>query len=320
MKNFLRKLKLSRVDLVPAGANPGAHIALYKAQTKTEDGKAFPASDYAYVPDPENPSKWKLRLTAEPYGEPDPRIIGAAVAAFGKEFRGQEVQIPQSDLSEVKRKVLQAWLKTHPDLDSADAPEILKEKIMPENQNMDEQSTKEPGIEELKAEIERLKAENEKLKAELSSKSDDEVEKSETEIVEDSDVRKELDATKAQLAEMQKAQEFAECVAKAKDYEELGQPKEVAKLLMASDKHFSDDEKALFSQLLKSAKEQVQKGALFSRLSKDVAEPAGWEDRLAEAARDRVAKGDAKTVEQAKVAIMSENNELRKEFTESLRS
>ena len=87
-----------------------AGISMNKAKGgKTEDGKVFPASDYAYVPDPEKPSTWKLRLTATPGGEPDARIVGAALAALGPGYRGNKVEIPEADLAGVKNKVRSAW-------------------------------------------------------------------------------------------------------------------------------------------------------------------------------------------------------------------
>ena len=95
--------------------------------TKTEDGKAFPASDYAYVPDASKPSTWKLRLTSTPGGKPDARIVGAAVAALGKGFRGQKVQIPSAALAGVKAKVRAAWRKANPDKKAADIPAAIKE-------------------------------------------------------------------------------------------------------------------------------------------------------------------------------------------------
>lgn len=95
--------------------------------TKTEDGKAFPASDYAYVPDPEKPSTWKLRLTATPGGPPDPHIVGAAIAALGKGFRGQKVEIPAADLPKVKAKVRAAWKKANPDKDEDEMPPVIRE-------------------------------------------------------------------------------------------------------------------------------------------------------------------------------------------------
>lgn len=98
------------------------------AVTKTEGGESFPSGDYAYVPDPEKPSTWKLRLTATPGGPPDPHIVGAAIAALGPGgFRGQKVQIPAADLPAVKAKVRAAWVKANPDKDpKKDMPPAIK--------------------------------------------------------------------------------------------------------------------------------------------------------------------------------------------------
>lgn len=96
------------------------------AATKTEDGVSFPAAAYAYVPDPETPSTWKLRLWATPSGGPDARIVGAAVAALGKGFRGQKVEIPVADLPAVKAKVRAAWKKANPDRDDSEMPEVIR--------------------------------------------------------------------------------------------------------------------------------------------------------------------------------------------------
>ncbi len=93
---------------------------------KTEDGVEFPAGDFAYVPDREKPSTWKLRLTSAPGGSPDSHIVGAAVAALGPGFRGQKVQIPADDLPAVKRKVRAAWRKAHPDAKEEDIPAAIK--------------------------------------------------------------------------------------------------------------------------------------------------------------------------------------------------
>ena len=99
-----------------------------KAETKTEDGKGFPAGDYAYVPDADKPSTWKLRLTSTPGGPPDPKIVGAAIAAFSPGgFRGQPVQIPAADVAAAKAKVRAAWAKAHPDMKTADMPMHIKE-------------------------------------------------------------------------------------------------------------------------------------------------------------------------------------------------
>jgi hypothetical protein len=98
------------------------------AATKTEDGQAFPAAAYAYVPDASTPSTWKLRLWDAPdAGGPNAKNVGAAVAALGPGFRGQKVSIPAKDRAAVKKKVLAAWKSLNPDAKPADVPAALKE-------------------------------------------------------------------------------------------------------------------------------------------------------------------------------------------------
>lgn len=102
-------------------------MPMNKAQTKSEgDAGNFPASDYAYVPDPNSPSTWKLRLTASPGGSPDSGIVGAAVAALGAGFRGNKVQIPSAALPGVKAKVRAAWNKANPDKTADQMPMVIK--------------------------------------------------------------------------------------------------------------------------------------------------------------------------------------------------
>lgn len=71
---------------------------------------------YAYNPDPEDESKAKLNIS-------DAHHVAAAVAALGKGFRGNKVQIPEEDLPAVKRKVRAAYKKFFPD---NELPDILK--------------------------------------------------------------------------------------------------------------------------------------------------------------------------------------------------
>lgn len=96
-----------------------------KAVTKREDGEDFPAAAFAYVPDPESPSTWKLRLW-DSLDERETRAqVGRAVAALGPGgFRGNRVQIPAADLPSVKAKVRAAWRRVNNS--DAEMPEILK--------------------------------------------------------------------------------------------------------------------------------------------------------------------------------------------------
>lgn len=118
--------KLDEISTVDRPAQTGAMAAIIKGATKTEGGKAFPASDYAYVPDKSQPSTWKLRLTSTPGGSPDAKIVGAAAAALGPGYRGQKVQIPTAAKAKVVARVRAAWQKANPDKDKTDMPEVLQ--------------------------------------------------------------------------------------------------------------------------------------------------------------------------------------------------
>lgn len=98
---------------------------LASAATKTEGGKAFRKSDYAYTPT-DTPSDWKLRMTSSPGGKPDAQTVGAAAAALGKGFRGNKVSIPQSARAGVKRKLRGAWKQANPDRSDDEMPDVLK--------------------------------------------------------------------------------------------------------------------------------------------------------------------------------------------------
>lgn len=101
---------------------------------KTEAGKEFPAGAFAFVPEPDKPSTWKLKLFDEPADVPDKpsvRLTAAAAAALGPGFRGQKVKLPADARESVKQKVRAAWLKARRlagnDDPEADLPNVLKE-------------------------------------------------------------------------------------------------------------------------------------------------------------------------------------------------
>jgi len=95
---------------------------------KTENGMQFPAEAYAYVPDPESPSTWKLRLWEDPEKKETARQVGVAIAALGPVgFRGNRVEIPKEDLPKVIAKIKAAWKKVHPDASDDDLPPVLRE-------------------------------------------------------------------------------------------------------------------------------------------------------------------------------------------------
>lgn len=97
-----------------------------EAKTKRENGIDFPASAFAYVPDPQTPSTWKLRLWENLDSKETAAQVGRAVAAIGKGFRGNVVEIPEADMSSVKAKIKAAWRKTNKDKDMSEMPDVLK--------------------------------------------------------------------------------------------------------------------------------------------------------------------------------------------------
>lgn len=133
-KRRMAAFKLGEISMVDTPAQEHAKLVLVKRadlnkKTKTEGGLSFPASDYAYVPDPEKPSTWKLRLTSTPGGSPDSGIVGAAAAALGPGYRGNKVQIPSADRSAVVARVRAAWRKANPDKEDSEMPSGIKKSI-----------------------------------------------------------------------------------------------------------------------------------------------------------------------------------------------
>lgn len=101
------------------------NMSMSKAATKREDGEDFPAAAFAYVPDPESPSTWKLRLWDSLDEKETVAQVSRAVSALSPSgFRGNRVQIPAEDLASVKAKVRAAWRQVNgPD---RELPAILK--------------------------------------------------------------------------------------------------------------------------------------------------------------------------------------------------
>ena len=97
-----------------------------QAAMKTEDGVKFPAAAFAYTPDPEKPSEWKLRLWEDLEKKVTRAQLGRAAAALSPGgFRGQKVAIPSADLSAVKRKIRAEYRKL--DVADEDIPRWVQE-------------------------------------------------------------------------------------------------------------------------------------------------------------------------------------------------
>lgn len=83
-----------------------------KAEFKTEGGIKFPASDFAFTPDKEKPSTWKLRLAQDKPGNITRSQLGAAAAALSPGgFRGNRVKLPSEAVSGVKSRIRKEYKK-----------------------------------------------------------------------------------------------------------------------------------------------------------------------------------------------------------------
>jgi hypothetical protein len=94
------------------------------------DGSGFKATDYAYAPDPEDPTTWRFLLTKQPgdgaLGAYDSGLVQKAAAALAvDEWAVAQPDIPKADLAFVKQTVAGAW--TQSGLALADMPPALTE-------------------------------------------------------------------------------------------------------------------------------------------------------------------------------------------------
>ena len=97
-----------------------------QAIIKTEDGVKFPAEAFAYAPDKEKSSEWKLRLWESPTKKITRMQLGKAAAALSPGgFRGQKVAIPSADLATVKRTIRSEYKNL--DVKDEDIPRWVKE-------------------------------------------------------------------------------------------------------------------------------------------------------------------------------------------------
>ena len=87
-----------------------------KAMTASVNGEPHPASDFAYVPDKDKPSTWKLPIF-------DASHVSAALAALCKGLRGKKVSIPDDERGKVIATVRRAYREHYPD---KELPELLE--------------------------------------------------------------------------------------------------------------------------------------------------------------------------------------------------
>ena len=309
---------------------------------KTEDGVEFPSEAYAYVPDPESPSTWKLRLWESPAKKVTARQVGMAVAALGPGFRGQKVEIPEGEMSSVKAKVRSAWNEANPDKEE-DMPPILKatEEVLMEKQDVqveveetEIEKADKPSYEDLEAMLEKANARIAEMEKEMGAKkpkAEGDMEGDDEELPEflrkeaPEEVRKAYESmqkavadaqAQAEAAEMELRKERAEradaeAVVKAREsYANLGlDPEMVGPALRRLAESDADLAKSVEDVLI-SANAKVESADIFSEIGKS-ARPSGTAYEKAEAmAKAAVADGKSATFEQALSDVFTSDSDL----------
>ena len=290
---------------------------------KTEDGIEYPAEAFAYVPDPEMPSTWKLRLWESPDDKITARQVGMAVAALGAGFRGNKVEIPSGDLAGVKAKVRSAWSKANPDRTESDMPPVLKstEEVPMENTDEFEKAQK-PSYDDLAAMLEKANARIAEMESNMNKGADEEdVIKSAPE-----DVRKAFESMQKAVADAIAKAEAAEEVLR-KERSERADADAVVKARTAFANLGLDAEKVgpalrrladadadlakSVEDVLTAANAKVESADIFSEIGKSAAPSMGGAYERAEViAKAAVADGKSATFEQALASVFTAEPDL----------
>jgi hypothetical protein len=311
---------------------------------RTDDGVEYPAEAYAYVPDAESPSTWKLRLWESPAKKITARQVGMAVAALGPGFRGQKVEIPSGDLASVKAKVRSAWSEANPDREEDEMPPILKatEEVLMEKQDeqkdveMDVEKADKPSYEDLAAQLEKANMRIAEMEKEMGAmKKPKKAAEGDMEEDEDlpeflrkeapepvrkafeslqkaaADAKAQAEAAEAELRKERAERADAEAIVKARSaYANLGlDPEQVGPALRRLADSDADLAKSV-EDVLTAANAKVESADIFSEIGKS-ARPAGTAYEKAEAmAKAAVADGKSATFEQALSDVFTSDGDL----------
>jgi hypothetical protein len=109
---------------IAAAGRRGLREVVTKHEPAVGDFKGgdFPASDYAYAPDKQDPSTWQLQLTVLPGGQLDPDSVRAAVQAIDP-ANPADNPVPEDELPAVIAKLARCW--TGSGLPAEEMPAIL---------------------------------------------------------------------------------------------------------------------------------------------------------------------------------------------------
>jgi hypothetical protein len=112
--------------------------------SKSEDPP--PAGDFAFVPNANDSSTWKLRIYKN--GAVSPILLDAALSALGEGLDGDRLHIEKEARDDVLAKIKSAWLVVNGDKGAENMPLILK--------NAHQKGVKKPMSDEIKKQLEAM--------------------------------------------------------------------------------------------------------------------------------------------------------------------
>lgn len=314
-------------------AAPRDEVEKAMAPRKTEEGVEFPAEAYAYVPDPEMPSTWKLRLWETPDRKETARQVGMAVAALGPGFRGQKVQIPSGDMTGVKSKVKAAWKKANPDRDESEMPPVLKSTEEVNVDDMDKAEDKKPSYDDLMMQLDKANARIAEMEKEmkgmkkpadgkedmpefLQKEAPEEVRKAFEDMQKALDaVRIEKDAAEVALRKERTERADAEAVAKASTaYAHLGLDANVVGPALRRLGDTDADLAKSIDEVLTAANARVESADIFSEIGKSRPSLGSAYERAEAMAKAAVADSKAATFEQALADVFTSDPALYSQY------
>lgn len=346
------RLHVKRIDtvgFVDRGDDPQAMLTFWKRAPvekamKTEAGVQFPAAAYAYVPDPQTPSTWKLRLWETPSSKATARQVGMAIAALGPGgFRGNRVQIPSGDLAGVKAKVRSAWKSVNGS--DKEMPAVLKNDDTVLSRVLKLLGLKDEDVDKLLAEGAGDGGDNDdgtnhngdgdmanddvaKLKADLEAaeKRAQEAEAALADAAGGDDLAKRLDALEKKAKDSEERAEAAEkklqdevdrrereqFIGKARSFAALPgmNADDFGPILRKIDKALDEDERTKFDTLLKAADAAIKEGALLKEVGSGDRPGASVEAQVEELAKELQAKEPGLSKQAARGKIWKQRPDL----------
>lgn len=277
MATKLKRLRVDRVDLVDRGANPDAHVLLYKRDVEKAEWDAaymndLPDSAFAYIePGGEKDGQGKTvprSLRHFPYknaaGEVDmPHLRNAMARAPQSPFGAQA-------MPKLHAAAQAAGMGKAASLADSDQTSYTKPNSAGEPPNAKEAQVAETSETVAKADHDAILVERDALKAELDKLKGDAPAQIDKSQLPESVIKalEEADALRIRVAKMEADQRSKDFVAKAAEFKHVADEDDLGPVLEALDRLAPEQAKVL-DQALKAANARIAESGLFKTIGSD---------------------------------------------------